>query len=68
MMSKGELDGALNNLAGAYPDLPRSTTLLVTLVTEGAPTLEEYLDIYDTPAEVDLDSENVWPLPPSLTY
>ena len=31
-------------------------------------TLEEFLDIYDAALDVDLDSENVWPMPPPLKF
>ena len=29
--------------------------------------MEEYLEIYDSAVNVDLDSEQVWPMPASLT-
>ncbi len=35
---------------------------------QDAPTLNEYLEIFDAPINVDLDSEQVWPLPPPLQY
>lgn len=35
---------------------------------QDAPTFDEYLEIYDSPVNVDLDSEQVWPLPAPLRY
>mmetsp|Transcript_2170 Transcript_2170/g.7576 ORF Transcript_2170/g.7576 Transcript_2170/m.7576 type:complete len:252 (-) Transcript_2170:2771-3526(-) len=67
-MARAELDGALDNLRSAYPDLTPMTTLLGILATEGAPTLTEFLDIYDSAVDVDLESEKVWPLPPVIKF
>jgi hypothetical protein len=40
----------------------------ILLAADGAPTLAEFLDIFDTTLDIDLDSENVWPLPPPLKF
>ena len=68
-MARGEMDQTLNNLTGAFPELPIMQSLMGLLMAEeGAPTLEEFLDIYDAALDVDLDSENVWPMPPPLKF
>ena len=33
-----------------------------------APTIAEFLDIFDSPVSVDLDSEQVWPMPASFKF
>ncbi len=35
---------------------------------QDAPTVSEFLDIFDSPINVDLESEQVWPMPPPLKY
>ena len=35
-------------------------------VTTAPPTLNEFLEIYDTPTDIELESEQVWPAPPML--
>ena len=68
-MQRGETEQTLNNLTGAFPELPLMQSLMGLLMAEeGAPTLGEYLDIYDSALDIDLDSENVWPMPPPLKF
>mmetsp|Transcript_46010 Transcript_46010/g.73648 ORF Transcript_46010/g.73648 Transcript_46010/m.73648 type:complete len:257 (-) Transcript_46010:327-1097(-) len=68
-MGRGETGQALHNLMGAFPELPMMQSLMGLLVSEdGAPTLGEFLDIYDAALDIDLDSENVWPMPPPLKF
>mmetsp|Transcript_12213 Transcript_12213/g.29523 ORF Transcript_12213/g.29523 Transcript_12213/m.29523 type:complete len:254 (+) Transcript_12213:211-972(+) len=68
-MGRGETEQVLRNLTGAFPDLPVMQSLMGLLLAEdGAPTLAEFLDIYDAALDIDLDSENVWPLPPPLKF
>lgn len=69
VMGRGEADQALHNLTGAFPELPVMQSLMGLLMAEeGAPTLGEFLDIYDAALDIDLDSENVWPMPPPLKF
>mmetsp|Transcript_5862 Transcript_5862/g.6717 ORF Transcript_5862/g.6717 Transcript_5862/m.6717 type:complete len:237 (+) Transcript_5862:394-1104(+) len=64
-----ELDAALESLRSAYPDLPTAVPIIgLCLAEDGPPTLEEFLDIYDRPVDIDLESENVWPMPIPLTF
>ena len=68
-MGRGERDQTLGNLTGAFPQLPLMQSLMGMLrAPEGAPTLGEFLDIYDSSLDVDLESENVWPIPPPLKF
>lgn len=49
-----------------FDDAPSTETLLSLVPAEDAPTLQEFLDIFDTPVNVDLDSEKVWPMPNAI--
>jgi len=39
------------------------TNSFPTYAPQDAPTIDEYLDIFDVPLTIDLDSEQVWPMP-----
>ncbi|KAJ9528607.1 hypothetical protein QJQ45_020415 [Haematococcus lacustris] len=47
-------------------DLPAPELLMSLVPAEDAPTVEEFLDIFDAPVTVELDSEKVWPMPSML--
>ena len=65
----GRMETTLRPLASGFTELPTMPQLMGLLRTEeGAPTLEEFLDVYDAALDVDLDSENVWPMPPPLRF
>ena len=65
----GRMETTLRTLASGFTELPTMPQLMGLLRTEeGAPTLEEFLDVYDAALDVDLDSENVWPMPPPLRF
>lgn len=38
------------------------------LVLQDAPTLEEFMDIFNGPINVDLESEQAWPMAPALAF
>ena len=63
-----ELDRALENPRNSHPDLPQVFTVMTILDSDGAPSLSEFLDIFDAPVNIDLDDENVWPMPPQLVF
>lgn len=48
--------------------VPPQGNLLTALMSDGAPTLWEFLEIYDTAVEIDLESEAVWPVPNGLKF
>ncbi|GFR39639.1 hypothetical protein Agub_g105 [Astrephomene gubernaculifera] len=58
----------LNTVESSFEDVPAQELVLSLTPTEDAPTLAEYLDIFDSPVNVDLESEQVWPMPPPLKY
>jgi hypothetical protein len=67
----GAITQKLSELGATTPDGPFPTLqhlMGVLRNTEGPPTLGEFLDVYDAPLDVDLDSENVWPAPPLLRF
>ena len=59
---------ALTDLERAFPEVPKLVKLMGLLKNEdGAPTVTEYLDAYDASLNVDLDAENVWPMPEAIS-
>lgn len=64
-ISETDARGLLANLKGKRPDLlpAGGEQLLGLLAGDDAPTLDEFLAIFDEPIDVDLDSEKVWPTP-----
>ena len=68
-MSSGERELALKDISAVAPELPTLKQLMGLLKQpEGAPTLTEFLEVYDSPLDVDLDGENVWPMPSTLKF
>jgi hypothetical protein len=49
----------------AYSHLVRLLQIVQLCVDmlQDAPTIEEYLELFDAPISIDLDSERVWPMP-----
>lgn len=39
-------------------------SVILPLPLQDAPTIDEYLELFDEPVNVDLDSERVWPMQP----
>jgi len=67
-MSQKELETALGSLETAFLELPAVSTVLGLVTHSSVPDLEEYLDIFDTPVDIDLDSEQIWPAPLPITF
>mmetsp|Transcript_3901 Transcript_3901/g.8374 ORF Transcript_3901/g.8374 Transcript_3901/m.8374 type:complete len:240 (+) Transcript_3901:151-870(+) len=66
--SDAELRRRLSSFDSYFEDVPAPELLLSLTPAEDAPSLEEFLDIFDAPINVDLDSESVWPMPMGLKY
>ncbi|KAG1654587.1 hypothetical protein FOA52_008734 [Chlamydomonas sp. UWO 241] len=49
-------------------DVPAPEVLLSLTPAADAPTLAEYLDMFNGPVNVDFDSDMVWPMPAPLQY
>ncbi|KAF5836805.1 hypothetical protein DUNSADRAFT_5384 [Dunaliella salina] len=62
-LSEIELRRKLYALESFFDDVPAPELVLALVPAEDAPTLDEYLDIFDVPLSIDLDSEQVWPMP-----
>ncbi|KAG2496145.1 hypothetical protein HYH03_005747 [Edaphochlamys debaryana] len=58
----------LASVESCLESVPAQELVLSLTPTEDAPTISEYLDIFDSPVNVDLESEQVWPMPPPLKY
>ena len=61
-----EIKRRLASLESAVDGLPAPETVLSLTPAEDAPTLTEYLDIFNGSVNVDLDSDSVWPMPMPL--
>ncbi|GIL91097.1 hypothetical protein Vretimale_9519 [Volvox reticuliferus] len=58
----------LSSVDSSLEDVPAQEVVLSLAPTEDAPTVTEYLEIFDSPVNVDLESEQVWPMPAPLKY
>jgi electron transfer flavoprotein alpha/beta subunit len=67
-MSQKELETALGSLETAFLELPAVVTVLGLVTHPNVPDLEEYLAIFDSPVDIDLDSEQIWPAPLPITF
>lgn len=67
-VSESELKKRLYAMDSYYDDIPAAEAVLSLCATEDAPLVEEFLDLFDAPINVDLDSEKVWPMPAQLKY
>lgn len=67
-LSDNDLARRLASIEAYYEDTPASELVLALVPAEDAPTLEEYLEIFNTAINVDLDSEQTWPMPRPLQH
>ncbi|ETM03387.1 hypothetical protein F441_00444 [Phytophthora nicotianae CJ01A1] len=68
-MPPGEIRRCLNNLSNTDQTfLPSNDLLLWLLSRDELMTLDEYLDFFDSPVAVELESERVWPVHPLIQY
>ncbi|KAK9811240.1 hypothetical protein WJX72_000437 [[Myrmecia] bisecta] len=67
-MTEADGKSTLQSLSTSYSELPSQETLLSIVLAEDAPTLQEFLEIMDTPVSIDLDSEQTWPIPTPLKF
>uniref|UniRef100_A0A7S0RVP4 BLUF domain-containing protein n=1 Tax=Chlamydomonas leiostraca TaxID=1034604 RepID=A0A7S0RVP4_9CHLO len=65
-LSDSDLARRLATMESYHEDTPAAELVLSLVPAEDAPTLEEYMSIFDTPLNVDLDSEQTWPMPRPL--
>jgi hypothetical protein len=62
-ISTADLEAALGSLAKYYGDLLPSNERLVAFTASDAVTsLDDFMEIFDDPVKVDLESDLVWPL------
>ncbi|KAK3284530.1 hypothetical protein CYMTET_7826 [Cymbomonas tetramitiformis] len=67
-LGQRDADSSMESLRTSYPDLPQIDPFMIVCHSEEAPSVREFLDIYDSPVDIDLESENVWPMPVPLTF
>jgi hypothetical protein len=58
----------MSSLDSYAENIPAPEVILSLCPADDAPTLDEYLDIFNGPANVDLDSELVWPAAAPLKF
>lgn len=68
LMNQPEQESALRDLRSAYFEIPSTQQVMALATSTEAPSLEEFMEIYDSPIDVDLDSENVWPMQVPITF
>ena len=67
-MAPAAVDAALQSPTLAFPELPSIKILQSLLLADGVPSSAEFLEIFDTTLDVNLDSELVWPMPLTLEF
>lgn len=65
-LTEAEVKRRLNSLESHFESIPTPETILSLTPAEDAPTLDEYLSVFDAPVNVDLESEAVFPAPVPL--
>jgi hypothetical protein len=53
----------LENIATYWEGMPRAENVLCLLESSMVVPVSAYLELFDTPVDLDLDSEKVWPVP-----
>jgi hypothetical protein len=68
-LPQADIPAALDNLRQRFPQfLPSNERVMAFTLCEKVTSLAEYLEIYDSPVDVEFDSDRVWPAPAPLTY
>ena len=63
-----ELAFGIEAVRSSLPDMPTVDSILGVVLSNVAPSLPEFLEIYDAPVDLDLESDNVWPMPAPLVF
>ena len=63
-----ELAFGIEAVRTSLPDLPTVDAVVGVVQSHVAPTVPEFLDIFDSPVDIDLESDNVWPMPAPLVF
>lgn len=58
-----ELQVALENISTYWEGMPKPENVLCLLDSDMVVPVSAYLELFDTPIDLDLDSEKVWPVP-----
>lgn len=62
-MKAQELQVALENIATYWEGMPKAENVLCLLQSSMAVPVTTYLELFDMPVSLDLESEKVWPVP-----
>jgi hypothetical protein len=54
---------ALDNVVTYWEGMPKADSILNLLEIDIAPVITDYLDLFDGPIVVDIESDRVWPVP-----
>lgn len=66
---QADISAALDLLQQRYSSfIPAADLVKAFCGFEKLPDLAEYMELFDSPVEVDLESDRTWPVPPALTY
>lgn len=58
-----ELQVALENIATYWEGMPKAENVQSLYNSSMVVPVSAYLELFDTPVDLDLDSEKVWPVP-----
>jgi len=61
MTSEG-CSAALQSLKTTWPDLPKPETIHSMILATDVPSVGDFLEIFNTPVNLDLESEKIWPV------
>lgn len=58
-----ELQVALENITTYWEGMPKADNVLCLLASGMVVPVSAFLELFDTPVDLDLESEKVWPVP-----
>lgn len=68
-LPQADISAALDLLQQRYSSfIPAADLVKAFCSFEKLPDLDEYMSMFDSPVEVDLESDRTWPVPPPLSY
>jgi hypothetical protein len=62
-MKGQELKTALESIGTYWEGMPKAESILSLVPYEAAPSVSDFLGLFQGPVDVDFESERVWPMP-----
>jgi hypothetical protein len=68
-VSHGELVNALDKLLETYGEnIPKSGAVATFAACDGVQTIQEFMELFDSPVQVQIEGERAWPMQPLVRY